>query len=94
MNGEILNQLMLEKYGPNKFELGCQLVASFVGHGSTEKWTALRILQMSAGEERGKDYHSDDIERFKKLFGEKALDIFFKNRSPTNSKVKSENSKL
>lgn len=71
-----LKHLILRKYGEEKYELGCQLVAQFVGQGSKAEWTAIKIHKLcETGESQFIDIR--DKQKLKQLFGVENFSEFY-----------------
>ncbi len=64
-----LHELIIKKYGEgwDRLTLGCQLVAAFVGFGSKEEWTAVKVFRMCSAIEK-MHINVDDSYKFMSLF--------------------------
>jgi len=73
-----LLELIQKKYGEReeRLALGCQLVASFVGFGSKDEWTPIKVLKMCKAEEKI-NINIDDSYRFMSLFKLASIEELF-----------------
>ena len=68
-----LRALMYEKYGEEKFAIGCMIVALFVGFKSSTPWDADKVQTMCNEGMYTVDFDTGDISRFELLFGKEKI---------------------
>jgi hypothetical protein len=72
-----LRQLITNKYGEDKFGVGCLIVAMFVGHKSEHKWTRQMVEDICNSKKYDSEITVADAERFKQLFGLHSIDQLY-----------------